>query len=160
MKSFYEIQRGLECCGADNDACFKCPYAWDGCSPGHDHPKALMSDALVMVREYQSRFKFLLHDIAREVNNADDANAEAVAARLDRDGLTKKIKFLEKELRKRAEPAPTEWERVGGSFRCRCCGHMPEFKDIRTLHFCPYCGRLAKTYDGMPMPEPWSATTG
>ena len=33
-----------------------------------------------------------------------------------------------------------EWIPCGGSFRCSECASMPEFKDIRRLHFCPNCG--------------------
>lgn len=33
-----------------------------------------------------------------------------------------------------------EWVFCGGSFRCSECASMPEFKDIRRLHFCPNCG--------------------
>ena len=33
-----------------------------------------------------------------------------------------------------------EWIPCGGSFRCSECSSMPEFKDIRRLHFCPNCG--------------------
>lgn len=33
-----------------------------------------------------------------------------------------------------------KWIKTGGSFRCSECMGMPEFKDIRTLKFCPNCG--------------------
>lgn len=32
------------------------------------------------------------------------------------------------------------WDKTGGSFRCSECMHMPEFRDIRTLKYCPNCG--------------------
>lgn len=33
-----------------------------------------------------------------------------------------------------------KWIKTGGSFRCSECMNMPEFKDIRTLNYCPNCG--------------------
>ena len=32
-----------------------------------------------------------------------------------------------------------KWIKTGGSFRCSKCMVMPEFKDIRTLKYCPNC---------------------
>lgn len=32
-----------------------------------------------------------------------------------------------------------KWIKTGGSFRCSECMNMPEFKDIRTLKYCPNC---------------------
>ena len=37
-----------------------------------------------------------------------------------------------------------KWIKTGGSYRCSECMVMPEFKDIRTLKFCPNCGAEMK----------------
>lgn len=49
-------------------------------------------------------------------------------------------KLVRVELPNVEERKTGEWVKTGGSFRCSECMVMPEFKDIRTLKFCPNCG--------------------
>ena len=39
------------------------------------------------------------------------------------------------------------WKRVGGSFRCGCCGRIPVFVDIRDLTICPHCEHVMNFYE-------------
>ena len=59
-------------------------------------------------------------------------------------GALRKLEMFDRIDKELPPVTPTrkvgKWIKTGGSFRCSECMAMPEFKDIRTLKYCPTCG--------------------